>query len=329
MGTEISPITTCAEMVRAVPDGETPPTGELPSPITMLRPHGLPVGILICGASARSQSLIRRVYGGVVEKNLDIAGGDLPTVLISEGEYAPRFSVDRSRVRVSISGPAVTVAQLKISIRYLTASAALRCTAALVPIHGTLVAFEDRALLICGSSGVGKSRLAGDLVKEGATCIVDDWTLYDSASRKSLPESELRTLRRGSDNPPASPAWKIIESFEGDPRSPQSRYVRNDSAVRAARDESARVTHLLLLEDSHSPTIQLKHESHAGSLLRHMKPQFADEALDILRAPETRILVERMNKFGHAVHSTCLTGHRASPERYRAALALVIRWLNT
>jgi hypothetical protein len=316
-------------MVRAVPEGETLPTGELPSPITLLRPHGLPIGILVCGASARSQRLIRRIYGGVLEEHPDIAGGDLPTVLIREGHHPPRFSVDRPNARISISGPIVTVAQLKISTRYLTASTALRCTSALVPVHGTLVAFEDRALLICGSSGAGKSRLAEDLARQGGTCIVDDWTLYDSASRKSLPESELRTLMRGSDSPPTSPTWKIIESFEGDPRSPQSRYVRDNSDARTARDESARVTHLLILEEPDSPTIELKQESHAGSLLQHMKPQFSDEALDILRAPETGTLVDRMNKFGQAVHSMRLTGHRASPEQYRAALALISRWLKT
>lgn len=44
-------------------------------------------------------------------------------------------------------------------------------------LHGTCVALNHKAVLICGKPGVGKSSLALQLIDRGATLISDDQTL--------------------------------------------------------------------------------------------------------------------------------------------------------
>ena len=51
-----------------------------------------------------------------------------------------------------------------------------------VLIHGTCVSFDNRAVLICGAAGSGKSSLALQLIGLGARLVADDQTILSEKS---------------------------------------------------------------------------------------------------------------------------------------------------
>lgn len=57
---------------------------------------------------------------------------------------------------------------------YGTAAAMVLASRGLVPIHGTALEVEGRAILLCGRSGAGKSSLGAHLLARGARLISDD-----------------------------------------------------------------------------------------------------------------------------------------------------------
>jgi hypothetical protein len=324
----IAPVTTTADMVRAEPDEAELRTHQLPSPVAYFKPRGIRGEISICGGSSRTRHLIESIYGSVRESKVHAAPIQAPTLLITEGDYLPRFTVDRVSEIISISGPIITVAQLKISIRYLTACAALRKTTSLTPIHGCLVSRDFSNLLVCGPSGIGKTRMSEDLVKEAGSLFVEDWALYDTVSRLCMFEDERRMLRRGGDPPPTFPPWMLIEKFNGDPRSTQSRYLLLYPEAEANVPHDVRVTHLLILDDPYAAKVALSPQDNVGILMEDAQPRFTDEALSILGMPESGILRERLNVFSSTLDSRRLIGHRTSAAHYQQSLSLVNSWID-
>jgi hypothetical protein len=63
-------------------------------------------------------------------------------------------------------------------------------------LHGAAVAWQDRALLICGASGAGKSTLAAALCSEGYSFVADDICVIDlSADRRPMALPDGRRLK--------------------------------------------------------------------------------------------------------------------------------------
>lgn len=323
----ITPFVTDAEIVRAVPDEASISIDTLPFPVLHFTPKGLARGILICGSSSRTRLLIERIYGSVQELDTGSASNRGPILLIKEGDHAPSFVVDRANMVMAISGPIVTVAQLKISLRYLTACTALRETTLLTPVHGCLISRNGLTLLISGSSGSGKSWMSKNFVKRGSKLLVDDWALYDPISQLCIREDEWPVVRRGADPPPTFPPWTIIECFNGDPLSPQSRYIALDSEMDTVHNESIRVTHLLILDDPYALNIELRQQRNIGFAMQQMHPRFTDEALNILGPIDSETLAARLDMFGASLDSRRLIGYRTSAAHYQQAISLISAWI--
>jgi HPr kinase/phosphorylase len=58
-------------------------------------------------------------------------------------------------------------------------------------IHGTCVALNQKAVLICGKPGFGKSSLALQLIDRGATLIADDQTILILEKEKIMATAPL------------------------------------------------------------------------------------------------------------------------------------------
>jgi hypothetical protein len=327
MENRITPFVTNEDMVRPVPDAGKINLDGLPNLSATLIPGGVAGWIRIHGGSPRTRLLIERIYGPLQWCDSGQPAVRAATLLIREGDYPPSFVVDRADMIIQISGPVVSVAQLKISVRYLTARLALDQHTSLVPIHGCLVVLDGASLLVCGSSGTGKSWMSADLVAQGGIRLVDDWALYDSSSGRCMAEDESNVIRRGGDPLPAFPPWMLIEEFNGDPRSPQSRYISLPSRAETVRGDPVGLTHMLILDEPDRANASLCDISNVGDAIYHMQPRFTDEALDILGQDESRVLIERLNVLGATLSVRRLIGYRASADHYQQALSLVNDWI--
>ncbi len=87
---------------------------------------------------------------------------------------------------------------------YSTVAAMLLALRGFMPVHGTALDVEGRAVLICGRSGAGKSSLAANLVALGAKLISDDLSVL-----RMMPGEAPRLLagRPGIRLHPVTAAW--------------------------------------------------------------------------------------------------------------------------
>lgn len=86
-----------------------------------------------------------------------------------------------------------------------------RCEGALA-LHGALVDFDGRALLIVGPGRAGKSSLACALWRAGGALLTDDVTLLDLASATARPGPRRVALRAGSADLLGADLWQRIAS---------------------------------------------------------------------------------------------------------------------
>lgn len=80
------------------------------------------------------------------------------------------------------------------SFFYGVVAAAILALRGAIPIHGSAVALDGRAVLICGRSGLGKSSITSHLIKQGGKLISDDLSVL------SFDEQRVATLSAGRTN---------------------------------------------------------------------------------------------------------------------------------
>jgi hypothetical protein len=101
------------------------------------------------------------------------------------------------------------------------------------PLHASAVALDDRALLLLGTSGAGKSSVALQLAARGARFLADDVTALDVREGAviahpgpplvSVDSDGLEPLRQTG-----APSWEVLGSHDG-----EERIAVDDSETRA------------------------------------------------------------------------------------------------
>lgn len=110
-------------------------------------------------------------------------------------------------------------------------------TSSPAPLHATSVAIGDRAVLLCGASGTGKSDLALRLIDRGAMLISDDYTrlvevegrLFARAPDRIAGMMEVRGVGLieipHADDIPVALAVELVETVERMPLEPMVQMI--------------------------------------------------------------------------------------------------------
>jgi len=142
------------------------------------------------GLSVSSEIPLPELMVMDVKPDINIVFGDIPENLDNPAFSSVHFQVSPNKFLLKVDGVAryLIVNGDKITIDpteggsndeirlYLLGSAfgALIHQREMLPIHGSAVIFEDKAVIFSGKSGAGKSTLAAGFVKKGYKLLADD-----------------------------------------------------------------------------------------------------------------------------------------------------------
>ena len=142
------------------------------------------------GLSVRSEIELPELMVVNNPPDIDIAYGNIPGNIDNPAYTSLHFEVSHDKFLLKVDGVAHYLIENgnKITIDrseggsddeirlYLLGSAfgALIHQRGMLPIHGSAVIFEDRAVIFSGKSGAGKSTLAAGFVKKGYKLLADD-----------------------------------------------------------------------------------------------------------------------------------------------------------
>jgi hypothetical protein len=142
------------------------------------------------GLSVQSDILLPELVVTNAKPNIFIGFGDVPDQFENPAFSAPNFQVSPDKFLLKIEGVAKYLVEYgnKITIDrgeggsddeirlYLLGSAfgALIHQRGLLPMHGSSIIFDNKAIIFSGRSGAGKSTLAAGFVKRGFKLLADD-----------------------------------------------------------------------------------------------------------------------------------------------------------
>jgi hypothetical protein len=93
---------------------------------------------------------------------------------VADAENYSIVDMDRKRARISVTSEAMRHKLYMGSLFLGAAPGPIIATHYMTPVHAACVAFEGRALLLCGDSGAGKSTLSYACARAGWTFVGDD-----------------------------------------------------------------------------------------------------------------------------------------------------------